>query len=195
MEQAARMPGMSVSDSEDFRVGEHVHQLLNLAGALVLAASNAASVQEAPGVWSGAASPPDACSDASSGGVPFGMDLGALTDTECVRWAQDLERLATFQQALGVAAAAELAQRAGAGRYASTGASGAADLLVQSLKISVGEARRRISLAEAVLPTMDSVTGVLAPPTQPLLGEAFFKGEIAQEQAVMVANFADEACR
>lgn len=39
MDTAARMPVKPVSDSGDLRVGDHVHQLLNLAAALVRAAT------------------------------------------------------------------------------------------------------------------------------------------------------------
>ena len=155
MDETAGRLGLSASDSEDFRVGGHVHQLLNLAGALVRSASRASAVtveDTASGASAGSVG-----GGSGGGGLPFGVDVGALSDQECVRWAQDLEHLARVGQAMAVQVAAELAQRTGAGRYASTGVRGPVDLLVQSLNVSAAEAHRRIRLAEAVLPALNGV--------------------------------------
>lgn len=90
---------------------------------------------------------------------------------------------------------AELAQRTEAGRYESTGVRRPVDLLVQSLKVSAAEAHRRIRLAGAVLPVRDVFRGNVAPVRQQVLGDAFFRGEVSQEQALLVAGFVDEAAR
>ena len=164
---------MTVSDSADFRVDGHIHQLLNLAGALLRSASRGSA----------------------RGGLPFGVDVGALSDGECVRWAQDLEQLARIQQAMAVQVVAELAQRAEAGRYTATGVRRPVDLLVQSLRVSAAEAHRRIRLAGAVLPVRDVFSGDIAPVRQQMLGQAFFQGELSQDQALLISGFVDEAAR
>ncbi|WP_449372344.1 DUF222 domain-containing protein [Arthrobacter psychrolactophilus] len=126
-------------------------------------------------------------------GAPFGVDLSGLTDQECVGWAQDLERLAHFQQALAVQVASELTHRTVAGRYSALGVRGPVDMLTQSLKISVSEASRRIALADAVFPSPNLITGTLCPALQPVVGDAFFTGRFGVEQAVIVSKFVAEA--
>ncbi|ALO66456.1 hypothetical protein AS189_08050 [Arthrobacter alpinus] len=94
---------------------------------------------------------------------------------------------------MSVQAAGETAQRVAAGRYSATGAHGAVELLVQSLRISAAEARRRIGLAQNLLPARDLITGELAPAAaQPVLGDAFFKGQLSVEQAAMISKFVAE---
>ena len=66
-------------------------------------------------------------------------------------------------------------------------------MLTQSLRISSGEATRRLALAETILPTIDTITGTLTPPTQPVLAGAFLTGQIAQEQALMISKFVTDA--
>jgi hypothetical protein len=217
MDTTARTPEQSVPDSRDVRVGEHIHQLLNLAHALVHSATttaaastpaSAASAEDASPA--GAASATDAAEFASGTvgpvaptnpssltpyQVPFGMDLGGLTDQECVGWAQDLERLARFQQGLAIQVAAEIAQRTTAGRYTAMGVRGPIDMLTQALMISAGEASRRITLADTLLPSIDAITGTPIPASQAVLGEAFFTGRIGQEQALIVSKFITEASR
>ncbi|SEE46378.1 HNH endonuclease [Arthrobacter alpinus] len=170
----------------DTRVGEHIHQLLNLAHALVHATTTSAVGDTTVGETATTAT-------AAAGGVVCGVQLGGLSDQELVGWAQDLEHLARFQQALNVQAAAEIAHRTSAGRYTALGTRGPKEMLVQSLQISTGEAARRLGLAEAILPTIDTITGTPTPPTQPVLGQAFLTGTIGQEQAIMVSKFVTDA--
>ncbi|ALV45851.1 hypothetical protein MB46_10515 [Arthrobacter alpinus] len=185
----------------DARVGEHIHQLLNLAHALVHATTTATtSTTPAPAAVGdttvGDTTVGETATAAAAGvggGVVCGVQLGGLSDQELVGWAQDLEHLARFQQALNVQAAAEIAHRTSAGRYTALGARGPKEMLTQSLQISSGEAARRLGLAEAILPTIDTITGTLTPPTQPVLGQAFLTGTIGQEQAIMVSKFVTDA--
>ena len=156
-----------------FRVGEHVHQLLNLARALCTKPANPTATNSTAGSTAGdspGAGPSGIGTDAtaadSASGV--GVDLGGLTDLDCVRWAQDLEQLLRFGQALAVQVAGELHERFTAGRYAETGARGSVALLVQSLQLSASEASRRIRLAKEVLPVTDTITGSCAPTAHPL---------------------------
>ncbi|MDJ0314705.1 DUF222 domain-containing protein, partial [Arthrobacter sp. H35-D1] len=187
MVTTARTPGNPVSSSGNPRVGDHVHQLLSLARALVNAASDGSTARGGSTASGG--------SSASGGsvGVPLGMDVAVLGDVECVQWARDLEDLAHLGQALGVQIAGELAQRVEAGRYASSGVRSPVDMLVQSLKVSAGEAHRRLRLARVVLPVADALTGEVAPVAQTVLGEAFFTGAVSQEMALLVSGFVGEA--
>lgn len=192
MGTTARTAIDSSSTSGLKQVGDHVHQLLTLAGALVRATTNATSSE------SESAAPSDRSTPGSTepaAAEPFGLELSQLTDKECVKWAQDLEKLLRFGQALVVQTTAELAQRVDAGRYAATGIRGAVDMLMQTLTISAFEARRRIRLAEVVLPVMDTVTATIAPTEQPMLGEAFFRGDVSQEQALLISKYVEEAGR
>ncbi|MDD0858662.1 hypothetical protein NHF46_14765 [Arthrobacter alpinus] len=181
------MPGKPAFDSTDFRVGDHVHQLLNLAATLVRATTTITAAADARAAEtvvledrsSGISVSSTAFGDASPlpEEMPFGLDLGSLSQAELGRWSQDLEQLGRFQQAMSVQAAGETAQRVAAGRYSATGAHGAVELLVQSLRISAAEARRRIGLAQNLLPARDLITGELAlAAAQPVLGDAFSKG-------------------
>ncbi|MFC8304926.1 DUF222 domain-containing protein [Specibacter sp. NPDC057265] len=188
MSTTATVPGFSGTHSNGSGVGGHVHQLLNLADALIGAAAalhNEPASDQGRGKAEGGAGGP----------APFGIELAALTDRECVQWAQDLERLGTIQQALTVQVASEISQRTEAGRYEKSGVRNPVDMLIQSLRISAGEARRRIDLAQAVLPSVNAVTGEMTAAPQSVLGEAFFRGLIPQEQALQVAKFVQEASR
>ncbi|WP_449373805.1 DUF222 domain-containing protein [Arthrobacter psychrolactophilus] len=198
MDETTRVSGESIPDAQGGRVGEHVHQLLNLARALIHATttSPAGTTTTSPaedeavsdgGETSRAASP------AFLSGAPFGVDLSGLTDQECVGWAQDLERLAHFQQALAVQVASEVTHRTVAGRYSALGVRGPVDMLTQSLKVSVSEASRRIALGDVVFPSPDVITGALVPALQPVVGDAFFTGRFGAEQAVIVSKFVAEA--
>lgn len=191
METTARVPKLSSTSSRDSQLGGHVHQLLTLANALVRSATSIDSTETFADA--GPAQEPSNIDAANAN--PFGVDLGKLTDRECVQWAQDLERLATIQHALSVHVAVEISQRTDAGRYSQLGVRSSVDMLVQSLSISAGEAHRRIDLGQAVLPTTDALTGEIKPAPQLLLGQAFFKGQIPQEQARQVAKFVQEASR
>ncbi|MEV8182638.1 hypothetical protein [Specibacter sp. NPDC078692] len=203
MDTAARMPVQPVSDSGDLRVGDHIHQLLNLAAALVRAATVAPTddrqvaetvVVEDLSAGRSASSSAGASDVSIPGQTPFGLDMGSLTDAECVRWSQDLEQLGRFQQAMLVQATGKIAQRVDAGRYAAMGVHGTVDLLIQSVRISAADARRRIALSQTLLPTRDLITGEIAPDaTQPVLGEAFFTGQLSVEQASMIGKFVAEA--
>ncbi|WP_425861272.1 DUF222 domain-containing protein [Arthrobacter sp. TWP1-1] len=216
MDTAARAPEQSVPDSRDIRVGEHIHQLLNLAHALVQATTttavsiptSAASAEDDSPAWAASATNAANFVGGTAGFVapteigsptpyraPFGMDMGGLTDQECVGWAQDLEHLARFQQGLAIQVAAEIAQRTTAGRYTAMGVRGPIDMLAQALMIGAGEASRRITLADTLLPTMDAITGLPIPASQAVLGEAFFSGRIGQEQALIVSKFITDASR
>ena len=125
---------------------------------------------------------------------PFGLAPGSLNDAQSLRWAQDLEQLGRFQQAMSVQSAGDLVQRVDAGRYAAMGVHGPVDLLTQSLGISAAEARRRIALAQTLLPTRDLITGeTAAAATQSVLAESFFKGQVSVEQASMISKFVAEA--
>ncbi|MGA7203703.1 MAG: DUF222 domain-containing protein [Specibacter sp.] len=174
MEATARMPGNPGSTQNGHGAGEHIHRLLALADALATAASPTTNGQQSPT-------------------VPFGLDLASLSDAESIRWAQSLERLNHFLQGLLVQGADDLNQRVDAGRFATTGVRNTAGLLVQSLKLSRAEAYRRLRLAERVLPTTDPLTTILAPAPQPVLGAAFFTGELSIDQALTVSGFIDDA--
>lgn len=201
MDETTKVSEQSIPDTGKGRVGEHIHQLLHLAHTLVHAATtNTTTTDAATGpVDSNPHSISDTDTDTGPGMslsslvTPFGMDLGGLTDQECIRWAQDLEHLARFQQTLAIHAASEITHRTVAGRYTSLGIRGPVDMLTQSLSISVSEASRRIALADAILPTPDLITGTLTPAPQHLLGEAFFSGHIGIEQSLIVSKFVGEA--
>lgn len=140
MDTAARMPGKAAFASTVFRVGDHVHQLLNLAAALVRAAAAITAAADARAAETvvledqsaGISVSSAACDDASPlpGGRPFGLDLGSLSQAEFGRCSQDLEQLGRFQQAMSVQTAGETAQRVAAGRYSATGPHGAVELLI-----------------------------------------------------------------
>ncbi|MGO4384878.1 hypothetical protein AB4Y80_11710, partial [Specibacter sp. RAF43] len=169
MDATTRGPGSTASGTGAGRLGGHIHRLLALAAALADAAANAAGVDAVGsavsdvGAGSGAG---DADAFASSlagsavpagrgpggGGVPFGVELGVLTDAQAVAWAQELERLGRFLAGLQVQAAGELAGRTRAGRFSEAGITHPAGVLTGSLLLSGAEANRRLRLAEALLP-------------------------------------------
>ncbi|MGO4385402.1 hypothetical protein, partial [Specibacter sp. RAF43] len=167
MDATTRGPGSTASGTAAGRLGGHIHRLLALAAALADAAANAAGVDAAGsgavgsdvGAGSGDtdafASVADAMgSDVGPGGcgVPFGVELGVLTDAQAVAWAQELERLGRFLAGLQVQAAGELAGRTRAGRFSEAGITHPAGVLTGSLLLSGAEANRRLRLAEALLP-------------------------------------------
>ncbi|WP_220033928.1 hypothetical protein, partial [Arthrobacter psychrolactophilus] len=82
MDETTKVSEQSIPDAQGGRVGDHVHQLLHLARALTHATSTSTS-SDSETVPS---SPPVLL------GAPFGVELGGLSDLECVGWAQDLER-------------------------------------------------------------------------------------------------------
>ncbi|WP_220033938.1 hypothetical protein, partial [Arthrobacter psychrolactophilus] len=77
MDETTKVSEQSIPDAQGGRVGDHVHQLLHLARALNHATTVSEAGASSPGVLVGA---------------PFGVELGGLSDLECVGWAQDLER-------------------------------------------------------------------------------------------------------
>lgn len=185
MNTTAGRPVVPAPLSGTFRVGEHVHQLLNLVRALSTNPADPAATQ----------STTESTTDGFSGAASVGVQLGGLTDAGCVQWAKDLEQLLRLGQALAVQAAGEIQQRVTAGRYAETGARGAVALLVQSMQLSASEASRRIRLAKEVLPLTDTITGISVPTAHPLLATAFFKGSVSQERALTVSKYLDDATR
>ncbi|WP_449372950.1 DUF222 domain-containing protein [Arthrobacter psychrolactophilus] len=193
MDETTRVSGESIPDAQGGRVGEHVHQLLNLARALIHATTTTGADNNVDAAGSDGGETSQVASPAFWSGAPFGVDLSGLTDQECVGWAQDLERLAHFQQALAVQVASELTHRTVAGRYSALGVRAPVDMLTQSLKVSVSEASRRIALGDVVFPSPDVITGTLCPALQPVVGDAFFTGRFGAEQAVIVSKFVAEA--
>ncbi|MHA7176706.1 HNH endonuclease signature motif containing protein [Arthrobacter sp. Sr24] len=192
MNNAAKMPETQASDSMDFRVGDRVHQLLSLVASLVHSTERVVLVDHRAGISVSSTGSGDGSSAREQ--MPFGLDLGTFSDAESLRWAQDLEQLGRIHQGLTVQSAADITQRVDAGRYAATGVHGSVDLLTQSLKISAAEARRRIGLAQTLLPAQDLITGERIPVTeQQILSEAFFKGQLSVEQTSMISKFLTEA--
>uniref|UniRef100_UPI0015E2F39B hypothetical protein n=1 Tax=Arthrobacter sp. GMC3 TaxID=2058894 RepID=UPI0015E2F39B len=86
-------------------------------------------------------------------GAPLGVVLESLTDGQAVEWAQSLEQLNHFLQALLVQVAGDLAHRVRAGRFNQTGAGTPAGLLMQSLLLGRVEANRRLRLAGTFMAT------------------------------------------
>src|SRR4051794_1812450 len=120
MDETTKTSRYSMPDEQGGRVGEHIHQLLSLAHALVKASTPA---------------PPSTPSESAESRVlvsaPLGVDVKGLSDQECVGWAQDLEYLAHLQQALSVQIAAELSHRTVAGRFEMLGVRGPQEMLTQ----------------------------------------------------------------
>lgn len=184
MEATAQVPGQPGSAQDGNSVGDHIHQLLGLAEALVrtTATEHAAPGQPAP-------------EEQPLVSSPLGMDLGSLSDDEAAAWAQNLEHLNRHLQGLLVQAAGELSDRVHAGRYEEACARNPAELLTSSLMISRAEAARRIRLAEHFLTSTDPLTQAAPTPSQPILGSALFTGRISAEQALIISGFVDEAAR
>lgn len=159
-------------------VGYHVQEFLSVAAELAGAANSHGET--------------DAASPAGADD-PWGVDLGALSDSKAVSWAQDLEAVSRVLSALQVQVAGELAERVRDKRFAVSGVNKPVTLLVSALRLSAAEAYRRLELAEGLLPVIDSLTGQLQAPQHPILGQAFFGGEISVEQALIASKFADEA--
>ena len=175
------MPGSPGSTRHGNGAGEHIHRLLDLAASLARAAAYAT------------APVPDPDAGVRAASVPLGLELGSLTDSELVAWAQTAEHLNSFLQGVLVQAAGELATRTRAGRFAAKGVTDPAGMLVQSLKLGKAEAHRRMRLAGHLLPVPDAITLAAAPPLQPALGAAFFGGQLSIEQALIVSGFTDDA--
>lgn len=180
METTARTPGHPGSTRAQAAVGAHIHQLLRLAAAL--APSGACP-----------ADPSSADQPGFTVEAPLGVELDALTDAQAISWGQSLERLDHILSALQVQVAGELAARTRASRFSDAGFTKPVALLTTSLKLGAAEASRRLRLAEHFLPVTDLLTTVITPPSQPILGSAFFKGELSTEQALVVSAFTDDA--
>ncbi|ALE91568.1 hypothetical protein AOC05_03120 [Arthrobacter alpinus] len=197
MEATAGRPGYPGSTGSGTGIGGHIHQLLALATALARTAtpSFAGTGPATAPASTGPATAPASMAEGSSGvgRAPFGLELGALSDTESMDWAQTLEHLSRLLAGLGVQAAADLADRVRAGRYDKDGFRTPAELLTSSLKLGRGEAHRRLRLAEHLLPATDGLTGTITAPTQPVLAAAFFAGDVSLEQALIISSFTDEA--
>lgn len=159
-------------------MGQHIHQLLRLAAALAPSpcADSACADSEEPSV-----------------AAPLGVDLAGLTDAQTIAWGQSLEQLQHTLSALQVQAAGDLAARTRAARFSDAGFTKPVALLTTFLTLSAAEASRRLRLADHFLPVTDLITTVTTPPAQPILGSAFFSGELSQEQALVVSGFADDA--
>lgn len=186
METTARTPGNPGTTGAQKAVGQHIHQLLRLAAALTDSpacppADPERSTVEAPLLGTPLV------------GAPLGVDLAGLTDTQTISWGQSLEHLDHILSALQVQVAGELAARTRASRFSDAGYTKPVALLTTTLKLSAAEASRRLRLAEHFLPVTDLLTTVTTPPTQPILGSSFFRGELSVEQALVVSGFADDA--
>ena len=191
MEATARMPGYPGSTQDGRGIGDHVHQLLHLATALTNAATTATS---AATFGSGATDPAAGSSVRENPAtVPLGLDLGVFNDAGVVGWAQTLEHLDRFLTGLQVQVAGELASRVRGGRFEADGIKTPVDLLTDALNLGRAESYRRIRLAEHFLPRHDALTTLTTPPTQPVLGAAFFAGNLSQDQALIISTFTEEA--
>ena len=162
-------------------MGAHIHQILRLAAALALAASAGSSHSAAGAAADGSVT------------APLGVDLNGLTDAQAISWGQSLEQLDNILSALQVQVAGVLAARTRASRFSDAGFTKPVALLTASLKLGAAEASRRLRLAEHFLPVTDLLTTVTTPPDQPILGSAFFRGELSSEQALVVSAFTDDA--
>ncbi|MDQ0279322.1 hypothetical protein QO003_003625 [Arthrobacter silviterrae] len=202
MEAATRTPGNPGSTRTGGGVGGHVRQLIALAEALTRAATaNAGSggFDATDGTRVAGESGPssradqDAGPDARNAGpvAPLGMDVDSLSDAEAVSWAQELEHLGSFLSALQVQVAGNLAGRVRAGRF--DGVKAPMNLLSTSLRVSRGEAGRRLRLADQFLPVRNDLTLVTTPPAQATTAAAFFAGELSAEQALTASRFIEEA--
>ncbi|WP_449373978.1 DUF222 domain-containing protein [Arthrobacter psychrolactophilus] len=169
METTAMRPGQGGSPRDGKTAGEHIHQLLTLAGSLVRTAADAQLE------------------------TPLGVQLASLTDHDAAAWAQNLEHLNRYLQGLMVQAAGELSQRVAAGRFQDVGARTSAEYLSSSLKLSRAEATRRIHLAERVLPQSDAFLPFVATERQEVLGSALFSGKVSLEQSLIISGFVDQA--
>lgn len=129
----------------------------------------------------------------------------ALLDVpEAARFAADVEELSRQIEYLQVVAAAAVERTrrlatglaaAPLGSPAPTAPNGSsvaddgyrtpAEFLRASLRISAREARRRLCLAESLLPRT-SFTGQLQPPVQPELAEAFAAGSLGSQSATII---------
>src|SRR6185312_1400699 len=197
MSTTATGPGQADPTTAAGPAGDRVHRLLDHAAALTAMAAPTTTPPDwaqTPATGTAGGGLPGGGEDAFAASV-FGVDLGAFTDTECAAWARGVEEINRLSQALAVQAAAELDRRTAAGRYTTTGIKNTVDLLEQTLHLGRGEAHRRILLATELLPTIDTISGALTPPTHPELGTALADGAITTEQAATVLGFLQEAER
>lgn len=124
---------------------------------------------------------------------PFGVQLDDFSDPSLVAWAQQLELVSRIVSALQVYTAGLLGGRAEAARFSEAGISKPIALLVSVLNVSAAESKRRLKLADSFLPHVDALTGVVRPALHPVLGQAFLAAKFSPEQALIAADFADEA--
>lgn len=204
------MPGFPGSTPDGKSVGDRLHQLLSLARALTAAAIRTTAIRTTAastgtGADTASATPPtdpptEPPADLPVGGgsaalvtAALGVELESFSDAAAVEWAQCIEQLNRFTQALLVQSAGDLARRVQAGRFIEDGASNPTALLVQSLLLSKSEANRRLHLAKRFFPTTDPLTTVVTPARQPVLGSAFLSGDLSPDQAMMAAHYLDDA--
>jgi hypothetical protein len=118
---------------------------------------------------------------------------GALNDLADTAWecaseeelltaARDLETWARRLYGIGLAITAELDSR---GVAASRGATSTAVLLRQLLRISPGQARRRVADAREVCPTV-TLTGEVQPPVLPAAATALASGAISDQHLKVI---------
>lgn len=189
MRTEAEQPVRPASFPGVLDAGTHVHQLLHLAHAL----THINSGTETAGTDTAGTDTAGPFGAVGAGSV--GVDVAGLSDQQCLQWAQDLEQLLHYGQALAVQISGELGHRYAAGRFADSGARGQSGLLVQALHLSSEEAARRLKLATHILPVIDTITGAISESTHPHLAEAFFAGEISQERANTVSRYLGESDR
>ncbi|MCC9069914.1 DUF222 domain-containing protein, partial [Arthrobacter cryoconiti] len=198
-------------------VGERVRELLVLAQDLTACARREVARTDAgarpdasdtvasdTGASDTGASAPDRSDSAGAGagagagfGVglvgPLGVCLEGFSDVGLVGWAKDLEELSRVVMALQVQVAGVLGERVRAGRFEAEGIRNPVDLLSLSLLVGRAEGFARLRLAERILPVMDPVTMVVSAPLMPVVGAAFFAGEVSADRALVVCSFVDEA--
>jgi hypothetical protein len=112
------------------------------------------------------------------------MSLGGLSRDELLALASRLETLRRQLSALDHLLVAELEQRGVAGEV---GARDTADLLVQLLRVSRREARRRVADAAELGPRR-GLTGDPLPPLRPALAAASAAGDIGEDHVHVVAT-------
>lgn len=194
MSITATEPNTFGSRGSGNRCGDQVHRLLNLAATLART-SGPSPAGSSPSDTSSTPTSNNGTVGAGTYGMPLGMDAGSLSDAQSLQWAQDVEALLRWGQALAVQAAGDIEHRVASGRFAETGATGAVALLVQTLQISGREAKQRIDLAQQILPVPDRISGQVAPAAHPVLGQAVFTGQLSQDRALTALTFLKDARR
>ncbi|WP_164520269.1 HNH endonuclease signature motif containing protein [Specibacter cremeus] len=124
---------------------------------------------------------------------PVALGLDRVPDPELVTLARHTEAVAHALAAVQVQLAAELAARAGAGRYDGAGSPTPAVFVAHTLLASSAETGRRLKVAAAVLPHTDPLTHAGRPAAHPLLARAFFTGRLSLETAALIADYAHRA--